>query len=73
MSDANNVLPASVRSGEAKRIHIIAICGVAMAALAGMLKQRGFDVGNARKSRMLICAADLKRYFLSFADRFDRR
>ena len=27
-----------------KHIHLIGICGTAMASLAGMLKQRGFDV-----------------------------
>ena len=43
MTDSNNHMPSSVRSGDAKRIHVIAVCGVAMAALAGMLKQRGFD------------------------------
>ena len=30
--------------GEKKRIHFIGICGTAMASLAGMLKQRGFQV-----------------------------
>jgi UDP-N-acetylmuramate: L-alanyl-gamma-D-glutamyl-meso-diaminopimelate ligase len=30
--------------GENKRIHLIGICGTAMASLAGMLKQRGFRV-----------------------------
>src|SRR5678816_4420029 len=29
---------------EKKHIHLIGICGTAMAALAGMLKQRGFKV-----------------------------
>ena len=27
-----------------KHVHLIGICGTAMASLAGMLKQRGFDV-----------------------------
>jgi UDP-N-acetylmuramate: L-alanyl-gamma-D-glutamyl-meso-diaminopimelate ligase len=30
-----------------RRIHLIAICGVAMAALAGMLKQRGYEVSGS--------------------------
>ena len=30
--------------GENKRIHLICICGTAMASLAGMLKRRGFRV-----------------------------
>jgi len=29
---------------EKKHIHLIGICGTAMASLAGMLKQRGFKV-----------------------------
>lgn len=47
MTDSGNVLPDSVRNGEGKRIHIIAVCGVAMAALAGMLKQRGYAVSGS--------------------------
>ena len=47
MTDSNNQMPSSVRSGDAKRIHVIAVCGVAMAALAGMLKQRGFEVSGS--------------------------
>ncbi|HVM96719.1 MAG TPA: Mur ligase domain-containing protein [Candidatus Acidoferrales bacterium] len=42
-----NSVPDSVRNGEAKRIHLIAICGVAMSALAGMLKQRGYEVSGS--------------------------
>lgn len=45
--DACNELPDRVRSGEAKRIHLIAVCGVAMAALAGMLKQGGYQVSGS--------------------------
>src|SRR5262245_36454334 len=30
-----------------RRVHLIAICGVAMAALAGMLKQRGYEVSGS--------------------------
>src|SRR5262245_32045074 len=40
-------IPAAVRSGEARRIHLIAICGVAMSALAGMLKQRGYEISGS--------------------------
>jgi len=40
-------VPESVRSGTARRIHLIAVCGVAMSALAGMLKQRGYDVSGS--------------------------
>lgn len=38
-----NVIPESVRDGRGA-VHLIAVCGVAMAALAGMLQQRGFRV-----------------------------
>src|SRR5437764_10187561 len=31
-------------SGNSKHVHLIGICGTAMASLAGMLKQRGFRV-----------------------------
>jgi UDP-N-acetylmuramate: L-alanyl-gamma-D-glutamyl-meso-diaminopimelate ligase len=44
---ADNFVPDAVRRGDAKRIHLIAICGVAMSALAGMLKQRGYEVSGS--------------------------
>jgi UDP-N-acetylmuramate: L-alanyl-gamma-D-glutamyl-meso-diaminopimelate ligase len=44
---ATNVVPDGVRRGDARRIHLIAICGVAMSALAGMLKQRGYAVSGS--------------------------
>jgi UDP-N-acetylmuramate: L-alanyl-gamma-D-glutamyl-meso-diaminopimelate ligase len=40
-------VPDAVRTGAARRIHLIAICGVAMSALAGMLKQRGYEVSGS--------------------------
>src|SRR5947208_15842328 len=30
-----------------KRVYLIGICGTAMASLAGMLQQRGYEVGGA--------------------------
>jgi UDP-N-acetylmuramate: L-alanyl-gamma-D-glutamyl-meso-diaminopimelate ligase len=42
-----NTIPDAVRTGAARRIHLIAICGVAMSALAGMLKQRGYEVSGS--------------------------
>jgi len=42
-----NIVPEAVRRGESRRIHLIAICGVAMSALAGMLKQRGYEVSGS--------------------------
>jgi UDP-N-acetylmuramate: L-alanyl-gamma-D-glutamyl-meso-diaminopimelate ligase len=44
---ATDSIPAAVRSGAARRIHLIAICGVAMSALAGMLKHRGYEVSGS--------------------------
>jgi UDP-N-acetylmuramate: L-alanyl-gamma-D-glutamyl-meso-diaminopimelate ligase len=44
---ATNAVPDNVRCGAAPRIHLIAICGVAMSALAGMLKQRGYEVSGS--------------------------
>lgn len=45
--EARRAVPDTVRRGEARRIHMIAVCGVAMSALAGMLKQRGYDVSGS--------------------------
>ncbi|MBP1685228.1 MAG: UDP-N-acetylmuramate [Deltaproteobacteria bacterium] len=42
-----NIVPDAVRRGSARRIHLIAICGVGMSALAGMLKQRGYQVSGS--------------------------
>jgi UDP-N-acetylmuramate: L-alanyl-gamma-D-glutamyl-meso-diaminopimelate ligase len=42
-----NAVPEAVRTGAARRIHLIAICGVAMSALGGMLKQRGYAVSGS--------------------------
>ena len=39
----NNRVPNAVRGGVG-HVHLIAICGVAMAALAGMLKEKGYRV-----------------------------
>jgi UDP-N-acetylmuramate: L-alanyl-gamma-D-glutamyl-meso-diaminopimelate ligase len=42
MKQADNRIPKEVR-----RIHIIAICGTGMGALAGMLKEAGFEVSGS--------------------------
>src|SRR3972149_2515025 len=42
-----NAVPEAVGPGPARRIHLIAICGVAMSALAGMLKERGYEVSGS--------------------------
>jgi UDP-N-acetylmuramate: L-alanyl-gamma-D-glutamyl-meso-diaminopimelate ligase len=44
---ATNSVPEAVCGGARRRIHLIAICGVAMSALAGMLKQRGYAVSGS--------------------------
>ncbi|MCK6555353.1 Mur ligase domain-containing protein [Candidatus Binatia bacterium] len=41
---SRNEIPAAVRSGECNRVHLIAVAGVAMSALAGMLQRRGYIV-----------------------------
>lgn len=40
---SRNIVPEVIRAGTG-HVHLIAICGVAMAALAGMLQQRGYRV-----------------------------
>lgn len=40
-------IPDAVRRGSARRIHLIAICGVGMSALAGMLMERGYEVSGS--------------------------
>jgi UDP-N-acetylmuramate: L-alanyl-gamma-D-glutamyl-meso-diaminopimelate ligase len=47
MTDPVSAIPEAVRRGAARRIHLIAICGVGMSALAGMLKERGYDVSGS--------------------------
>jgi len=44
---SRNEIPAVVRSGEHNRVHLIAVGGVAMSALAGMLQQRGYVVSGS--------------------------
>ena len=47
---SQNVIPDAVRAGAARHVHMIAICGVGMSALAGMLKQRGYEVTGSDDS-----------------------
>ena len=44
MSTPFTTPPVATDTGTVRHIHLVAICGVAMAALAGMLKQRGYRV-----------------------------
>ena len=47
MIEPVTAVPDAVRRGTARRIHLIAICGAGMSALAGMLKERGYDVSGS--------------------------
>jgi UDP-N-acetylmuramate: L-alanyl-gamma-D-glutamyl-meso-diaminopimelate ligase len=47
MTESVSAVPEAVRRGTARRIHLIAICGVGMSALAGMLKERGYGVSGS--------------------------
>ncbi len=40
-------VPAAVLDGQGRRIHLIAVCGVAMSGLAGMLQERGYAVSGS--------------------------
>jgi UDP-N-acetylmuramate: L-alanyl-gamma-D-glutamyl-meso-diaminopimelate ligase len=40
-------MPHVTSAGQVKRIYLIGICGTAMASLAGMLQQRGYEVGGS--------------------------
>ena len=42
LSPALNALPPVIR-----RIHLMGICGTGMASLAGMLKQRGYEISGS--------------------------
>ena len=39
---------------DGKHIHLIGICGTAMASLAGMLQQRGFRVTGSERGRLAV-------------------
>src|SRR5512139_1926313 len=47
MTDPIAGVPDRVVRGTGRRIHLIAICGVGMSALAGMLKARGYEVSGS--------------------------
>ncbi len=65
-----NLVPAAVRSGEARRIHLIAICGVAMSALAGMLKKRGYEVSGSDENVYPPMSTVLERLGISIRQGF---
>src|SRR5690349_16279169 len=58
---------------EAKHIHLIGICGTAMAALAGMLKQRDFHVTGSDASAYPPMSDFLAGLSIPVAQPFDPR
>jgi len=65
-----NTIPDSVRTGAAPRVHLIAICGVAMSALAGMLKQRGYEVSGSDENVYPPISTLLERLGIQIRQRF---
>ena len=59
---AHNRMPDAVRDGAARHVHLIAICGVAMSALAGMLKQRGYVVSGSDENVYPPMSTQLERW-----------
>ena len=58
---------------EKKHIHLIGICGTAMASLAGMLKQRGFRVTGSDAAAYPPMSDFLASYGIPVAQPFDAR
>ncbi len=65
-----NAVPESVRTGATRRIHLIAIAGVGMSALAGMLKQRGYDVSGSDENVYPPMSTVLERLGISIRQGF---
>jgi UDP-N-acetylmuramate: L-alanyl-gamma-D-glutamyl-meso-diaminopimelate ligase len=59
--------------GETKHIHLIGICGTAMASLAGMLKERGFRVTGSDAAAYPPMSDFLNEIGIPAAQRFDAR
>jgi UDP-N-acetylmuramate: L-alanyl-gamma-D-glutamyl-meso-diaminopimelate ligase len=59
--------------GENKHIHLIGICGTAMASLAGMLKERGFRVTGSDAAAYPPMSDFLAEIGISVAQPFDAR
>jgi UDP-N-acetylmuramate: L-alanyl-gamma-D-glutamyl-meso-diaminopimelate ligase len=68
----SNAIPDSVRSGAARRIHLIAVCGVAMSALAGILKERGYEVSGSDENVYPPISTLLERLGISIRQGFRR-
>ena len=58
---------------EKKHIHLIGICGTAMASLAGMLKQRGFRVTGSDAAAYPPMSEFLRDLGIPVAQPFDAR
>ncbi|MGC2552008.1 MAG: Mur ligase domain-containing protein, partial [Candidatus Sulfotelmatobacter sp.] len=58
---------------ENKHIHLIGICGTAMASLAGMLKQRGFRVTGSDAAAYPPMSDFLEELGIPVAQPFDAR
>ena len=56
-----------------KHIHLIGICGTAMASLAGMLKQRGFHVTGSDAAAYPPMSGFLEELGIAVAQPFDAR
>jgi UDP-N-acetylmuramate: L-alanyl-gamma-D-glutamyl-meso-diaminopimelate ligase len=59
--------------GNAKNIHLIGICGTAMASLAGMLKERGFRVSGSDAAAYPPMSDFLRDLGISVAQPFDAK
>ncbi len=59
--------------GQAKHIHLIGICGTAMASLAGMLKQRGFHVTGSDAAAYPPMSDFLRELGIPVAQPFDAK
>jgi len=68
--ESMNGVPEAVKSGAARRVHLIAICGVAMSALAGMLKARGYEVTGSDENVYPPISTLLERLGISLRDGF---
>lgn len=66
------VVPDAVRAGAARRVHLIAICGVGMTALAGMLKERGYQVTGSDENVYPPMSTVLERLGLTIRPGFRR-
>ncbi len=67
------VVDCSRKMTDAKHIHLIGICGTAMASLAGMLKQRGFQVTGSDAAAYPPMSDFLRELGIPVAQPFDAK